>query len=72
HRSHYYQRLVGLGWSHKKTVLAEYLLMISCSISAILLFHNKNIYFQVAVLGGVLVVYTMLAVAIVRMEKLKA
>lgn len=34
HRTHYYQRLVQLGWGHKKTVLAEYGLMALCSISA--------------------------------------
>ena len=35
HREHYYQRLVLSGWSHKKTVLAEYCLMIACGMSAI-------------------------------------
>ena len=35
HRSHYYQRLVTLGWGHKKTVLAEYLLMFLVGLSAI-------------------------------------
>lgn len=36
HRSHYYQRLVQAGWSHRRTVLAEYLLMVLASGSAIL------------------------------------
>ena len=27
HRSHYYQRLVQMGWGHRKTALAEYFLM---------------------------------------------
>lgn len=27
HRSHYYQRLVQMGWGHKRTVIGEYLLM---------------------------------------------
>lgn len=35
HREHYYQRLVLLGWSHRKTVLAEYCLMLACGASAI-------------------------------------
>jgi UDP-N-acetylmuramyl pentapeptide phosphotransferase/UDP-N-acetylglucosamine-1-phosphate transferase len=35
HRSHYYQRLVQLGWGHKKTVLVEYGLMLGCSVTAI-------------------------------------
>lgn len=28
HRDHYYQRLVGLGWGHRRTVLWEYALML--------------------------------------------
>ena len=30
HRSHYYQRLVQLGWGHRNTALAEYALMAGC------------------------------------------
>ncbi len=36
HRSHYYQRLVLLGWGHRRTVLAEYALMLTCAGSALL------------------------------------
>ena len=36
HKSHYYQRLVQLGWGHRKTVLLEYALMLACSLSALL------------------------------------
>lgn len=39
HRNHHYQRLVRLGWGHKKTVLVEYVLMVGCSISAVLLIN---------------------------------
>lgn len=39
HRSHFYQRLAVLGWSHKKTVLAEYFFMSATGLSAILLFR---------------------------------
>ena len=35
HRSHYYQRLVLLGWGHRRTVLAEYALMLACAGSAL-------------------------------------
>jgi len=35
HKTHYYQRLVQLGWGHKRTVLWEYTLMAACSISAL-------------------------------------
>lgn len=36
HRSHYYQRLVLLGWGHRRTVLVEYALMLACAASALL------------------------------------
>jgi UDP-N-acetylmuramyl pentapeptide phosphotransferase/UDP-N-acetylglucosamine-1-phosphate transferase len=36
HRDHYYQRLVRMGWSHRRTALAEYALMLGCAIAAIL------------------------------------
>lgn len=39
HRSHYYQRLVLLGWGHRHTVLAEYALMLACAGSALLAVH---------------------------------
>lgn len=35
HRQHYYQRLVQMGWGHRRTALAEYLLM-ACSAAAAL------------------------------------
>ena len=36
HRTHYYQRLVLLGWGQRRTVLAEYALMLACAGSALL------------------------------------
>ena len=36
HKSHYYQRLVQMGWGHKKTAIAEYILMVMVSVSAVL------------------------------------
>jgi len=35
HRSHYYQRLVQMGWGHRNTALAEYALMILMGIAAL-------------------------------------
>ncbi len=35
HRGHYYQRLILSGWSHRKTALAAYLLMLAVAVSAI-------------------------------------
>jgi UDP-N-acetylmuramyl pentapeptide phosphotransferase/UDP-N-acetylglucosamine-1-phosphate transferase len=34
HRSHFYQRLVQLGWGHRRTVVWEYVLMLACAVSA--------------------------------------
>ena len=41
HRSHYYQRLVQLGWGHRKTAIAEYALMFAAGGSAVLLLHQS-------------------------------
>jgi UDP-N-acetylmuramyl pentapeptide phosphotransferase/UDP-N-acetylglucosamine-1-phosphate transferase len=35
HRTHYYQRLVQLGWGHRDTALAEYALMAFCGATAL-------------------------------------
>ncbi|MDD2915769.1 MAG: glycosyltransferase family 4 protein [Gallionella sp.] len=35
HRSHYYQRLVQMGWGHRNTALAEYALMLLAGASAL-------------------------------------
>jgi UDP-N-acetylmuramyl pentapeptide phosphotransferase/UDP-N-acetylglucosamine-1-phosphate transferase len=35
HRDHYYQRLVQMGWGHRRTALAEYLLMFLCGAGAL-------------------------------------
>jgi UDP-N-acetylmuramyl pentapeptide phosphotransferase/UDP-N-acetylglucosamine-1-phosphate transferase len=35
HRTHYYQRLVQLGWGHRNTALAEYALMSGCGAGAL-------------------------------------
>ena len=35
HKNHYYQRLVQVGWGHRRTVLVEYLMMLICGGGAI-------------------------------------
>ena len=37
HRSHFYQRLVQLGWGHRKTVTREYGLMVAVGLTAMTL-----------------------------------
>lgn len=42
HRSHYYQRLIQLGWTHRKTAIAEYCLMIATGASAVFLIRQPQ------------------------------
>jgi UDP-N-acetylmuramyl pentapeptide phosphotransferase/UDP-N-acetylglucosamine-1-phosphate transferase len=43
HKSHYYQRLVQLGWGHKRTVLWEYGLMICCGLSVFITLYLPSL-----------------------------
>ncbi|MGN7613404.1 MraY family glycosyltransferase [Magnetococcales bacterium HHB-1] len=45
HRSHYYQWLVQQGWGHRKTVLAEFLVMTVASVTALLLYFIQTSWF---------------------------
>jgi len=42
HKTHYYQRLVQMGWGHRKTAVAEYAVMLASSVTAVLLI-NQNL-----------------------------
>lgn len=42
HRNHYYQRLVQMGWGHKKTAIAEYILMLCVASTAIFLLDHST------------------------------
>ena len=68
HRSHFYQRIVGLGWSHRRTALCEYLLMIACAATA-LFFKDADAGLQRAALIGWTVTYVMLMVAVTALER---
>jgi UDP-N-acetylmuramyl pentapeptide phosphotransferase/UDP-N-acetylglucosamine-1-phosphate transferase len=68
HKSHYYQRLVQLGWGHKRTVLSEYLLMAACSLSA-LVAPSLSVSSQWALLAGWAVIYVFLIYLVNRLEK---
>lgn len=48
HREHYYQRLVRMGWSHRRLALSEYVLMAACGVSALTLL---SVSFPFQVLG---------------------
>lgn len=56
HKSHYYQRLVQLGWGHLHTVLWEYGLMALCGISALGAFWLP-IYAQWGLLSVWIIIY---------------
>ncbi|HXU93883.1 MAG TPA: glycosyltransferase family 4 protein [Gallionella sp.] len=61
HRSHYYQRLVQMGWGHRNTALAEYLLMFTagaCGLWSL----GQGAVVQLAVLLLWLLVYSGLMV----------
>jgi UDP-N-acetylmuramyl pentapeptide phosphotransferase/UDP-N-acetylglucosamine-1-phosphate transferase len=68
HKTHYYQRLVQLGWGHRKTVLAEYVLMVACAASALWVV-NKPPATQYAVILGWICGYAILMVLVGRLEK---
>ena len=63
HRTHYYQRLVLLGWGHRKTVLAEYGLMILCGLLA-WAYHLAQDQARLVLLGcwGLLMVLLMVGI----------
>jgi UDP-GlcNAc:undecaprenyl-phosphate/decaprenyl-phosphate GlcNAc-1-phosphate transferase len=72
HREHYYQRLVLMGWSHKRLALTEYVLMLGCAGSALYalqlpaqqLFAGSAISVQHAILIGWCLVYLALGVTL--------
>lgn len=67
HKSHYYQRLVQLGWGHRKTALGEYGLMVACSVSAVWA-ANRPVGIQWAMIVGWALVYGLLVLLVNRLE----
>ena len=63
HRSHYYQRLVLMGWGHRKVALAEYGVMLGVAASALVGAHASCIV-QGAIVAGWDAVYVALLVTI--------
>jgi len=59
HREHYYQRLVGRGWGHRRTVLVEYLIMAGCSVT-VLLVWRAPVTVQWLTVAGWLAVFAVL------------
>jgi UDP-N-acetylmuramyl pentapeptide phosphotransferase/UDP-N-acetylglucosamine-1-phosphate transferase len=65
HRDHYYQRLVQLGWGHRKTALAEYALMLACGAAGLAALAAP-VAVQVALLGAACAAHLALIAAIGR------
>ena len=68
HKSHYYQRLVQLGWGHRKTVLWEYALMALCGVSAIWAL-SLSPAMQWGIIGFWVFFYGVLMIWVGRLEK---
>ncbi|MFZ5950612.1 MAG: MraY family glycosyltransferase [Candidatus Rifleibacteriota bacterium] len=69
HRKHFYQRLVLNGWSHRKTVIVEYFLMLACSASAFLIDKHD---FAIPGLPVWLAVYIILGILVERKVRARA
>ena len=68
HKKHYYQRLVEIGWGHKRSVLAEYVLMVACSATAVVA-TPLPLANQATLIAGWAVIYAMLIYLIHRAER---
>lgn len=67
HRSHYYQRLVQLGWGHRRTVIVEYVVMLICSLTALTM-NDEPEHIQQIILLALAAGYLCAAAAIHIME----
>ncbi|MEK6593109.1 MAG: glycosyltransferase family 4 protein [Pseudomonadota bacterium] len=63
HRDHYYQRLVQLGWGHRRTALAEYVLMLACGAAALTALSLPAAG-RIAVLATAVVIYLALIASV--------
>lgn len=68
HREHYYQRLVLSGWSHRRTVLVEYGLMILCGGLAVL-YHHSTDGWKLVILGVWVGVFLVLGRLVHKLEE---
>jgi UDP-N-acetylmuramyl pentapeptide phosphotransferase/UDP-N-acetylglucosamine-1-phosphate transferase len=68
HREHYYQRLVLAGWGHRKTVLAEYAIMLACGLSAVVYGYAGEAG-RLAILAGWVLAYAGLAHGVCLVER---
>jgi UDP-GlcNAc:undecaprenyl-phosphate GlcNAc-1-phosphate transferase len=65
HKSHYYQRLVQMGWGHRKTAMAEYIVMLAVGVSSLYASMLQAWMMMVVIIGWV-IVYTVIMLKIDR------
>ncbi len=63
HRSHYYQRLVQMGWGHRRTAVAEYVLMLVCGVASLWAL-GQPLYLQATILLALAALFACLAIAV--------
>jgi UDP-N-acetylmuramyl pentapeptide phosphotransferase/UDP-N-acetylglucosamine-1-phosphate transferase len=68
HKTHYYQRLVQLGWGHRRTVLSEYVLMVACGVSALAV-RKLDVHLQWILILGWISTYAALSISVNRLEQ---
>jgi len=68
HKSHYYQQLVQSGWSHRKTVIFEYIVMFGCGMTALWAMSATS-NSQSLILGGWSIFYILVIFWITRNRK---
>ena len=65
HFDHYYQRLIRMGWGHRRTALIEYALMFLCGLAAVAAL-SAGTATQAILVGTAVLMYAALAVAVDR------
>ena len=68
HRGHFFQRLVLLGWGHRRTVVRGYGLMLLCAVSAVVA-QRVPVGVQTGLLGAWVVGYAVLILAVTGLER---
>jgi UDP-N-acetylmuramyl pentapeptide phosphotransferase/UDP-N-acetylglucosamine-1-phosphate transferase len=69
HRQHHYQRLVLAGWSHRKTVLIEYVLMTLVGLSALIYRQIADSQVRLFILLTWAALYALISYGVYRVER---
>jgi UDP-N-acetylmuramyl pentapeptide phosphotransferase/UDP-N-acetylglucosamine-1-phosphate transferase len=71
HKTHYYQKLVQIGWGQRKTLLVEYGLMLLCSLSALAAMQVGTLA-QMGIVVFWACIYVCLLLAVAKLERRRA